>query len=107
MRPPRKACVFENREDPNAHRARRCVLFLADRPHASNREIAAAIGVAHESQTSKLLACLLTEGLLAKRSDGVGKRNAWQLTARGEEISRALRAGENGPIGLRASAPGP
>ena len=91
--------------NPNAHRARRCVLFLADRPHASNREIAAAIGVAHESQISKLLGCLLTEGLVAKRSEGVGKRNAWQLTARGEEISRALRAAEDGTLG--ASAPGP
>jgi AcrR family transcriptional regulator len=88
--------------NPNAHRARRCVLFLADRPHVSNREIAAASGVAHASQISKLLAGLLAEGLLVKRSEGVGKRNAWQLTARGEEISRALRAGEGGPIGLGA-----
>jgi len=84
--------------NPNAHRARRCVLFLADRPHASNREIAAASGVAHASQISKLLAGLLAEGLLVKRSEGVGKRNAWQLTARGEESIRALRAGEDGLI---------
>jgi hypothetical protein len=91
--------------NPNAHRARRCVLFLAGCPQASNREIAAAIGVAHESQISKLLACLLAEGLVTKRSDGVGKRNAWQLTARGEEISQALRTAENGPIALGANGP--
>jgi AcrR family transcriptional regulator len=84
---------------PNAHRARRCVRFLGDRPHASNREIAAAIGVAHESQVSKLLRRLLAEQLVTRRSEGVGKRNAWRLTARGEEISRVLRAGGNGAIG--------
>jgi hypothetical protein len=92
--------------NPNAHRARRCVLFLADHPQASNREIAAAVGVAHESQISKLLAGLLADGLLAKHSEGVGRRNSWQLTARGEEILRALRSGGNGPIGPGASAPG-
>jgi len=81
-------------ENPTAHRARRCVLFLADCPQASNREIAAAIGVAHQSQISKLLACLLTEGLITKRSAGVGKRNWWQLTPHGEQISLALRERE-------------
>jgi AcrR family transcriptional regulator len=91
--------------NPNAHRARRCVLFLADCQQASNREIAAAIGVAHDSQISKLLACLHTEGLLAKHSEGVGKRNTWRLTTRGEEISGALRAAENGSIGLGANGP--
>ena len=88
-------------ENPNAHRARRCVLFLADCPQACNREIAAAIGVVHESQISKLLACLLAEGLLTKRSAGVGKRNWWQLTPRGEEISAALREGEDSAFAPR------
>ncbi len=77
--------------NPNAHRARQCVLFLADRPQASNREIAAAIGVAHESQISRLLSSLLKERMVAKRSEGVGKRNLWRLTAGGTEISWALR----------------
>jgi AcrR family transcriptional regulator len=84
--------------NPNAHRARRCVLFLAVRPQASNREIAAAIGVAHESQISKLLASLSTERLVAKRSLGVGRRNAWCLTPRGEEMSQALPADESGQV---------
>jgi AcrR family transcriptional regulator len=91
--------------NPTAHRARRCVFLLADRPQASNREIAAAIGVAHESQISKLLACLLAEGLVTKRSAGVGKRNWWQLTPLGEEMSLALRAGEDGSIALGARVP--
>jgi AcrR family transcriptional regulator len=86
--------------NPNAHRARRCMLVLADRPQASNREIAAAIGVRHESQISKLLACLLTERLVAKRTSGVGRRNSWCLTPRGEQISRALRGGAYSQIGL-------
>jgi AcrR family transcriptional regulator len=92
---PASAAIPAVLENPSAHRARRCVLFLADCPQASNREIASAIGVAHQSQISKLLACLLTEGLVTKRSAGVGKRNWWQLTPLGEEMSLALRAGDS------------
>jgi AcrR family transcriptional regulator len=79
--------------NPNAHRARRCVLFLGEHPQASNRQIASGIGVAHASQISKLLSCLLSEQLVARHSAGAGRRNAWWLTSRGEEVSRALRAG--------------
>jgi len=79
--------------NPNAHRVRRCLLFLAEHPQASNREIASGIGVAHASQISKLLSCLHGERLVARHSAGAGKRNAWWLTSRGEEVSRALRAG--------------
>jgi len=82
----------------NAHRARACLLFLADHPQTSNREIAVAIGVTHQSQMSKLLSCLLREHLVAKDSAGAGKRNSWCLTARGKKISRALRACEIGHI---------
>jgi AcrR family transcriptional regulator len=82
--------------NPNARRARRCVVFLAGHPGASNREVAAGIGVAHESQVSRLLSCLAQERLATKHSAGAGKRNAWRLTSRGEEISRALRGEETG-----------
>jgi AcrR family transcriptional regulator len=84
--------------NPNAHRARRCVLFLGEHPQASNREIASGIGVAHASQISKLLSCLLSERLVAKHSAGAGKRNAWWLTSRGEEVLRALRTGADRQI---------
>lgn len=77
--------------NPNSQRARHCVLFLTDHPGSSNREVAAGIGVAHESQISRLLSSLLKERLVARRSAGAGKPNAWRLTSRGEEISRALR----------------
>ena len=79
--------------NPSAHRAPQCVLFLAEHPQASNREIASGVGVAHASQISKLLSCLLGEWLVARHSAGAGKRNAWWLTAHGGEVARALRAG--------------
>jgi hypothetical protein len=71
--------------NPSSHRARRCLLFLAEHPQASNREIASGIGVAHASQISHLLSGLLSERLIARHSAGAGERNAWWLTSRGEE----------------------
>jgi AcrR family transcriptional regulator len=77
--------------NPNARRARECLLFLAEHPDSSNREIAAGIGVTHQPQISRLLTYLSEESLVVKRSEGAGKRNAWRLTPRGEEIARALQ----------------
>ncbi len=74
----------------NAHRVRRCLLFLAEHPDSSNREIATGIGITDQSQMSRLLASLARENLVSKRSGGIGKRNAWQLTTQGEEIARML-----------------
>lgn len=82
---PTLPAMFAN---PTARRARECLRFLAEHPDSSNREIAAGIGVNHKSQISKLLSYLLGEGLVIKRSEGAGKRNAWRLTPRGEEIAR-------------------
>jgi len=76
--------------NPSARRARECLLYLAGRPDASNIEIAAGIGVAHRSQISKLLSELTGDGLVSRRSEGQGKRNAWRLTPRGAEIARLL-----------------
>lgn len=76
--------------NPSARRARECVLFLAENPDCSNREIAVGINVAHLSQISKLLSDLIAESLVIKHSQGAGKRNAWRLTPRGEEIARTL-----------------
>jgi AcrR family transcriptional regulator len=77
--------------NPNGHRARQCLLFLADHPGASNGEIAAGIGVAHQSQISRLLSHLLKQDLVTKRSAGAGKRNAWHATRRGEDVAQVLR----------------
>ncbi len=77
--------------NPSARRARECLLFLAEHPDSSNREVAVGIDIAHQSHISRLLTYLLQENLVTKRSEGTGKRNAWRLTPRGEEIVQALR----------------
>ena len=76
---------------PGARRARECLLFLVEHPASSNREVAVGIDIAHQSHISRLLGYLLREELVTKRSEGRGKRNAWWLTERGEEVARALR----------------
>jgi AcrR family transcriptional regulator len=77
-----------------ARRARECLLFLAEQGRRglspSNREVATGVGVTHLSQVSRLLSHLAEENLVVKRSAGAGKRNAWRLTPRGEEVAQAL-----------------
>ncbi len=70
----------------NAQRPRECLRHLADRPGASNGQVAAALGIAHPSHISRLLSALAREGLVVKRSEGPGKRNSWWLTEWGEEV---------------------
>jgi AcrR family transcriptional regulator len=69
---------------------RKCLLFLATHPDASNREVSAGVGLVHQSQVSRLLSYLLLNGLATKRSEGKGKRNAWRLTPSGEAIARTM-----------------
>jgi len=80
--------------NPSARRAPECLRFLADQGgrglSPSNREVAAGIGVTHQPQISRLLSQLAAEGLVSKRSHGAGKRNAWRLTPRGEQVLRML-----------------
>lgn len=71
--------------DRRSRHARRCLAHLAKHPGVSNRQVASALGVAHTSQVSGLLARLHAQGLLAKRSHGAGRRNAWSLTEYGHE----------------------
>jgi AcrR family transcriptional regulator len=75
---------------PSAFRARSCVIFLAAHPGASNKEIAAGIGMPHLGQVSELLARLARNGLLHKHAGGAGRPNAWWLTPHGEQIAQAL-----------------
>lgn len=84
------AMPFADLGDASARRLRECVIFLAAHPDSSNREVGVGISLVHQSQISKLLAYLAQEGLVTKRSEGKGKRNAWRLTPRGEEIAQAL-----------------
>jgi len=69
--------------DPRSCRLRACMDFIAAHPGCSNREIAGAIGVTHSSRISALLARLAGEQLVAKSSEGPGRRNRWRLTDRG------------------------
>jgi AcrR family transcriptional regulator len=78
-----------------AERARSCVLYLATQGarglSPSNREIAAAIGIANEGQISKLLIRLERGAVVSKFSHGAGRPNAWRLTPYGEEIATQLK----------------
>jgi AcrR family transcriptional regulator len=79
---------------PRAHRLRlglQYVVEQAARGHApSNREVGAAIGVAHRGQVFKLLSKLAALGLLANRPGARGYPNAWSATPAGEQVARAL-----------------
>jgi AcrR family transcriptional regulator len=80
--------------DPRALRARRCVLFIAANPGASNRQVAAGVGVSHQSQVSTLLSRLEALGLLDKRADEPGRPNAWRLTPDGERAAILLKGAD-------------
>jgi AcrR family transcriptional regulator len=76
--------------NPNAYRVRLSLLHLANHRGASNAEIARAIGVLYASQISALLTRLERDGLLAKRSRGMGHSSEWWLTSYGESVAQAL-----------------
>lgn len=76
--------------DPVAYRARQCVLYLAEHPGASNRQIASGIGVIHQGQMSSLLGRLSRIDLVVKHPHGPGRANAWRLTSRGGLVAQAL-----------------
>jgi AcrR family transcriptional regulator/DNA-binding HxlR family transcriptional regulator len=84
------AIFFADLSDATARRARECVLFLAEHRDSSNREVGVGIDLVHQSLVSRLLTYLLQEGLVTKRSEGKGKRNAWRLTPKGEETAQAM-----------------
>jgi AcrR family transcriptional regulator len=67
-----------------------CLLFIAEASGCSNRGIARALRIRHESQVALLLKRLVQLDLVRKRSCGVGKQNAWSLTERGRSLIDAL-----------------
>ena len=93
--PPRRECGAPEMPglllNPRAHRARECMLYLAEQPGASNRQVATAIGVASHTQISALLGRLARAGLLVKDQGRPGRPNAWSLTPCGGRIAQALR----------------
>jgi AcrR family transcriptional regulator len=78
--------------DVRAHRLRRCMLYVAARPGASNQQVGEAVGVAHRGQLAKLLGRLHELGLLDKRAGAPGRPNAWSATHAGHGAAAALCA---------------
>jgi AcrR family transcriptional regulator len=78
---------------PTAHRARAVVRYLAEHPGASNRRIAAGVGIPHIGQISELLARLDRAGLLDKHAGRAGRPNAWTLSPHGARAVQALGEG--------------
>ncbi len=76
------------------YRTVRVLIAIATSPGASNREVGAAAGVADQGQISKLLQRLTSLGLIENNGAGHsrGEANAWQLTAKGLEVERTIRA---------------
>jgi AcrR family transcriptional regulator len=75
------------------YRTVRVLVVIAERPGASNREIAERSGVADQGQISKLLARLARLELVQNTGEGQekGGSNAWHLTPRGARVERATR----------------
>jgi AcrR family transcriptional regulator len=75
------------------HRTVRVLVVIAERPGASNREIAEGSGIADQGQISKLLSRLARLELVENSGGGQerGASNAWRLTARGAQVERATR----------------
>jgi AcrR family transcriptional regulator/DNA-binding MarR family transcriptional regulator len=75
------------------YRTVRVLMVVAERPGASNREIAELSGITDQGQISKLLGRLGRLELVENTGDGQekGAANAWRLTPRGEAVERATR----------------
>jgi AcrR family transcriptional regulator/DNA-binding MarR family transcriptional regulator len=75
------------------YRTVRVLSAIAERPRASNREVADGAGIADQGQISKLLARLQGLGLIENvdRLLAKGAPNEWRLTERGERVERATR----------------
>jgi AcrR family transcriptional regulator len=75
------------------YRTVRVLVVIAQRPGASNREIADRSGVTDQGQISKLLARLARLELVENSGEGQekGGSNAWHLTPRGARVERATR----------------
>lgn len=74
------------------YRTARVLKAIAERPGASNREVANRAEVVDQGQISKLLSRLEAQGLIANIGGGGlrGAPNAWELTPRGEQLEDAV-----------------
>jgi AcrR family transcriptional regulator/DNA-binding MarR family transcriptional regulator len=76
------------------YRTTRVLECVAADPGASNRRIGDLAGMSDQGQVSKLLARLERTGLLrnAGKNRPQGEANAWELTARGRQVTQTIRA---------------
>ena len=76
------------------YRTVRVLIAIATNPGASNRQVGDAAGISDQGQISKLLQRLESLGLIENTGAGHGKgeANAWQLTTKGLEVERTIRA---------------
>jgi AcrR family transcriptional regulator len=76
------------------YRTVRVLIAIATNPGSSNRQVGEAAGIADQGQISKLLQRLTSLGLIENTGAGhsKGEANAWQLTGRGLEVERTIRA---------------
>ncbi len=83
------------------YRTVRVLMVIAEFSDASNRRIAAGAGITDQGQVSKLLARLEHLGLIENTGAGPvkGAPNAWRLTARGEQVQRAISVQSAPPAG--------
>ena len=91
--PPRPTDPLQGLNMRLTHRTVRVLMVIAERPGASNREIAERSGIVDQGQISKLLTRLARLSLVENTGDGHerGTSNAWRLTARGAQVVRATR----------------
>jgi AcrR family transcriptional regulator len=99
--PPRRHDIRSGGSDPLrdlemrlTYRTVRVLIAIADRPRASNRQIAEVAGVSDQGQMSKLLGRLESLGLIENGGVGSarGEPNAWALTPTGLEVEQTIRA---------------
>lgn len=76
------------------YRTARVLEGVAERPGASNRQVAERAGISDQGQVSKLLARLERLGLLANAGEGhaKGEPNAWSLTPKGRRVAQGICA---------------
>ncbi|HEY7830502.1 MAG TPA: TetR family transcriptional regulator [Solirubrobacteraceae bacterium] len=76
------------------YRTVRVLIAIAASPGTSNRQVGEAAGIADQGQISKLLQRLTSLGLIENTGAGHsrGEANAWQLTSKGLEVERTIRA---------------
>jgi DNA-binding MarR family transcriptional regulator len=91
MRPPTTAAAPESANDHLAvtELAFQTLNYLHAHPGARNTDLSRALGVRHDSQTSRHLVRLMRDGLVEVQRQG--RANAWWLTMAGEQTVARLQ----------------